>query len=93
MTSPVASTDAKPSVKMWEFAVKNMRTNETVHFLGQGATMGDAWKDGYGNLGPTIANKRLTLAVTLADGLRVHRDQARFEGDTPYDPAKEKPLA
>ncbi len=74
---------------MWEFAVKNMRTSETVHFLGQGATMGEAWKDGYGNLGPTIANHRLPLAVTLPDGRRVPRDQAHFEGDTPYDAAKE----
>lgn len=88
------------SLKHWHFTVQNTRTKEAVEFLGQGESMGDAWKDGYGNLSAPFRHKQdgkahppIRLAVTLPDGTHVNRELKPFEGDTPFDPATEgKPL-
>jgi hypothetical protein len=88
------------SLKMFEFTVLNTRTKERTCFLGQGENMGDAWKDGYANIGAPFRHKQdnkphppIPLGVVLEDGTRVNRHQKDFEGDKPFDPKTEnKPL-
>lgn len=84
------------SLKFFQFTVVNTRTKESAHFLGQGETMAQAWKDAVDNVAAPFRHKQdsrphppLRMTVTLPTGQSVNRTQKLFESDLPWDPKTE----
>ncbi len=77
---------------LFRFTVRNDVTAETAQFLGQGASIPEAWAEGWANAcedfgksssgAPPISVAK--LAVTLSDGRVVHRRPAAFASRAPY---------
>ncbi len=77
--------------KLFEFAVTNQRTGETISFLGQGLAVEEAFKDGVKNCQDTFKHKNdgkqrdpNSCAVTLKNGQRVLRMFKEWESDLPF---------
>jgi hypothetical protein len=84
------------ALKMFEFRIRNTKTNEVGSFLGQGETLEGAWKDGTSNVAATFRPKsdgqaRGTqgMRVELPNGQTVTRQLKNFEGDEAYNAATE----
>ncbi len=86
-------------LKHFTFWVRNERTKESAKLIGQGKGLDEAWKDANANIRepfrPSSSGGRHggppRIGVTLPDEGRtvVFRDPSAFEGDAPYDRAKE----
>ena len=80
MSTPAKTTDAPKSAllpKLYEIAVTNPRTKETVLFLGLGIRVSEAVKDGVGALDHKVA-------VRLPSGEQKLRLLFRFEEDIAF---------
>ena len=81
-------------LKGFTFWVRNDATRESARFLGQGATMLDAFKQGHENarqnFRPSSSGQeptaRACLTVTLPTGEIVHRTPEEFESLKPHAP-------
>lgn len=81
------------TLKLYRIAVTNMRTRETLSFLGQGVSVAEALKEGMANVQASfrprdgVTRESSRVAVTLADGSTVLRTLAEFEAQATTLPA------
>lgn len=86
---------------MFTFWVRNERTKESAQFKGQGKSLEEAWKDANSNIresfrpsssGAPTSLPKLGVTLPAPPGGKssiVMRAPEKFEGDEPYDAAKE----
>lgn len=88
-------------LRMFKCEMRNPKTGEVAHFLGQGKTLEEATKEGWENAcedfgksssgAPPISRAR--LAVELPIGERVIRFAKAFNSGVPYDWSLEEEFA